>query len=286
MSTVWTNLSGLEFSQRYVNAEGIRTRVIEAGNGEGDPLIFLHGTGGHAEAYSRNIKEHAKHFKVYVIDFVGHGYSDKPDVPYTIPVYADHVLKFMDALGIQKAHLSGESLGGWVSAWLAIHHPHRVAKLVLNTAGGLIADPKVMERLRTLTRQAVEQPTREFIKIRLEFLMLSKTSVTDELIDIRYEIYAQPEMRKAVENILVLQEMEVRVKNMLSEEDLAKITAPTFVIWTSHDPTAGIEVGERFAKAIPNARMKVIENAGHWPQYEQANEFNELHINFLNEGDR
>lgn len=116
--------------------------------------------------------------------------------------------------------------------------------------------------------------------------MLSKTSVTDELIDIRYEIYSQPEMRKAVENILVLQEMEVRVKNMLSEEDLAKITAPTFVIWTSHDPTAGIEVEERFAKAIPNARMKVIENAGHWPQYEQANEFNELHINFLNEGDR
>lgn len=195
-------------------------------------------------------------------------------------------IEIYGALGIQKAHLSGESLGGWVSTWLAIHHPHRVAKLVLNTAGGLIADPKVMERLRTLTRQAVEQPTREFIKIRLEFLMLSKTSVTDELIDIRYEIYSQPEMRKAVENILVLQEMEVRVKNMLSEEDLAKITAPTFVIWTSHDPTAGIEVGERFAKAIPNARMKVIENAGHWPQYEQANEFNELHINFLNEGDR
>ncbi|OUR88841.1 alpha/beta hydrolase, partial [Cycloclasticus sp. 44_32_T64] len=71
MSNIWVDLMGVEYSQKFYDVDGIKTRVIEAGSGP--VLIFLHGTGGHAEAYVRNIEEHAKHFHVYAYDMIGHG---------------------------------------------------------------------------------------------------------------------------------------------------------------------------------------------------------------------
>lgn len=279
MASVWVELLGLPFAQTYYDAAGVRTRCLEAGQGEA--LILLHGTGGHAETYVRNLAAHAPYFRTLAIDMIGHGFTDKPDRPYTIPVYVRHVLDFMDAAGIEKAHFSGESLGGWVAAWLASAYPQRVGKLVLNTAGGLVADPQVMERIRTLSRAAVDNPTREAVRKRLEFLMYDPATVTDELVEIRYRIYSQPEMRRAMENILCLQEMDTRTQNLFTPEQLRRITAPTLVLWTTHDPTAPPEVGRRFCDYIPDARFHVMEKCGHWPQFENAAEFNRLHLEFL-----
>jgi 2-hydroxy-6-oxonona-2,4-dienedioate hydrolase len=279
MSTIWTDLMQGAFEVKFYDAGGIRTRTVVAGKGE--PLIFLHGTGGHLEAFSKNILPHAEHFRVYDIDMVGHGFSDKPDMDYVIPVYANHLLKFMDALGIEKAHLSGESLGGWVAAWFAIEHPQRVNKLVLNTAGGLISNPEVMERIKTTSTAAVMNPTRETVRKRLEFLMADPKSVTDELVEIRYRIYTQPDFPRVMKHILCLQEMEIREKYIFTPEMLRKIVARTLVVWTTHDPTAPSEVGKRFVEYIPDSRFVLMEDCGHWPQFEQADEFNRLHIEFL-----
>src|SRR3546814_7400324 len=87
------------------------------------------------------------------MDLVGHGWSDRPEIDYEIPAYTDHVLKVMAALGRDKAHISGESLGGWVAAHMAIHHPEKVDRIVLNTAGGWTAHPPVMERIRPCPRR-------------------------------------------------------------------------------------------------------------------------------------
>ncbi|HCZ47742.1 MAG TPA: alpha/beta hydrolase, partial [Gammaproteobacteria bacterium] len=73
------------------------------------------GTGGHAEAYMRNIAAHAEHFHVYAIDMLGHGYTDHYDGDYTMEVWSDHLLAFMDTIGADSACLSGESLGAMVS---------------------------------------------------------------------------------------------------------------------------------------------------------------------------
>ena len=279
MYSAWVHVLGLPLTQKYVMAGGIKTRCLEAG--EGEPLILLHGTGGHAETYIRNLAAHAPHFRTLAIDMIGHGFTDKPNLPYTIPVYVKHVLDFMDAAGIAKAHFSGESLGGWVAAWLASEHPQRVGKLVLNTAGGLTANPEVMTRILTLSRAAVDNPTRETVRKRLEFLMYDPATVTDELVEIRYRIYTQPEMRQAMENILCLQKMETRQQNLFTPQQLQRITAPTLVLWTTHDPTAPPEVGKKFCDVIPTSRFHVMEKCGHWPQFESPEEFNQLHIEFL-----
>src|ERR1019366_7818195 len=84
---LWTDLAQGDFSLGYIDVKGIRTRCLAAGHGDGPPLILLHGSGGHLEAYQRNILEHAKHMRVWAIDMLGHGFTDKPDHDYDFDHY-------------------------------------------------------------------------------------------------------------------------------------------------------------------------------------------------------
>jgi 2-hydroxy-6-oxonona-2,4-dienedioate hydrolase len=277
----WADLRAGSFSQGYLTAGGIRTRYLHAGERGMPPLILIHGTGGHAEAYTRNLLAHGEHFDTYAIDLVGHGWSDKPLAPYEISVYVRHLRAVLDTLGFDRAHVSGESLGGWVGARFALEYPDRVDRLVLNTTGGATLDLAVMERIKTLSTAAVENPSWETIKARLEWLMADPAVVTDDLVACRQAIYAQPAMRAAMPHILCLQEPDIRRRNNLTDAEWAAIKAPTLVLWTDKDPTAAVSVGQRIAELIPNARLEVMERCGHWPQFEDAPRFNDLHIGFL-----
>ncbi|HEY0933471.1 MAG TPA: alpha/beta fold hydrolase, partial [Trebonia sp.] len=155
--SIWGELADTDHELRHVDVHGVRTRVLRAGSGP--DLVLLHGTGGHLEAYARDIQGLAADFRVTAYDMVGHGWSDLPDRPYTTDVLSDHLTGLMDALGISSAHLSGESLGGWVAAWTAAHRPDRVERLVLNTPGNIANKPEVMKRLIESTTAAVRDPS-------------------------------------------------------------------------------------------------------------------------------
>lgn len=279
--SIWTDLTRVSFSQGYIDAGGIRTRYIASGSPDLPLLILIHGTGGHAEAYSRNMAAHGAHFWTVSIDLVGHGWTDKPAIAYELPDYGNHVLAVMKALGRDKAHISGESLGGWVAAWIAINHPEAVDRIVLNTSGGWTAHPEVMERISRLSMEAVRDPNRARIRARLEFLMHDKSKVNDDLVEVRRAIYSQPGYVAVMERVLCLQNMEIRRRNMFTAEDSAKIKAPTLVLWTSHDPTATPEEGRMISQQIAGARYEVMNGCGHWPQFENAEHFNKLHVDFL-----
>jgi 2-hydroxy-6-oxonona-2,4-dienedioate hydrolase len=278
---IWTELMDVGFAQRFVDAGGVRTRVIEAG--DGPPLVLLHGTGGHAEAYLRNVRELSRDFRVVVYDMVGHGYSAQPDEPYTLDVYAAQLTGLLDALGIERAHLSGESLGGWVAAWYAAREPQRVDRLVLTTPGNITSKPDTMAKIRESTLRAVAEASPETVRARLEWLFAPATKhlVSDELVAVRLAIYSQPGYEQAMRNILVLQEPETRARYAWAEEWCARITAPTLIIWTSDDPTGTYDEGELLQRWIAGSRLVNIENAGHWPQWEVPDEFHRLHREFL-----
>src|SRR6201995_2313450 len=129
--SVWSDLQGVPFVQGYLHPGGGRTRYLHAGASRYPPLILLHGSGGHAEAYVRNLEAHAEHFSTWSIDMLGHGYTDKPGHPLEVRHYVDHLLAFLDAIGAERAHLSGESRGGWAVSRAAVDHPDRVGRLVL-----------------------------------------------------------------------------------------------------------------------------------------------------------
>jgi len=141
--------------ERYYDAAGIRTRCFE--KGEGKPVILLHGGGGHAETWVRNLIPLSEKFRVLAIDYLGHGYTDKPKITYSLDAFSKHLLDFMDAAGIKKAHLVGESQGGQISVLTAYEHPERVDKLGL-IVGGIPSNEhgymSGQNRLQELNREA------------------------------------------------------------------------------------------------------------------------------------
>jgi 2-hydroxy-6-oxonona-2,4-dienedioate hydrolase len=281
-TSCWTDLRGVDFRQRWVDAGGVSTRVLEAGDPAAPAVVLIHGTGGHAEAYIRNLGPHAEHFHTYAIDMVGHGFSDKPKQSYGFLDYVEHLRDFLDAEGIEKVSLSGESMGAGISAWFALTYPDRIDRLVLNTGAALHLAPEVVERFARLSMEAATNPTRESVRRRLEFLMLDPADVTEDLVDTRLAVYQQPEFAAALPAILARHTDPVTQKtNVIYEDQWRSVKTPTLVLWTTHDPTAPPEAGRQVADWLPDSRFVVMENCGHWPQFEDADTFNRHHIDFL-----
>jgi 2-hydroxy-6-oxonona-2,4-dienedioate hydrolase len=156
-----------------------------------------------------------------------------------------------------------------------------VERIVLNTMGGTMANPQVMQRLYALSMEAAKDPSWERVKARLEWLMADPTMVTDDLIKTRQAIFQQPGWLQACEANMALQNLEIRKRNMLTDEALGKITAPALVLWTTKDPSGPVDEARRIASLIPGAQLAVMDNCGHWPQYEDTETFNKIHLDFL-----
>lgn len=278
-TTIWTELAGLDFRVTTVDAAGVPTRSLQVGAGE--PVIFLHGTSGHLEAFARNLGAHADRYACHAVDMLGHGYTGRPDFPYEIPRYRDHLLAYMDAAGIESAHLVGESLGGWVGARTAIDAPGRVASLQLLCAGGTVANPKIMERIRTTTRQAVTADDLDLTRRRLRLLMADPKDATEELVTVRHAIYHLPDFAANLDNLLCLQDMETRLRNILRPEDLAGITVPTLIVWGRDNPFGEVPEAAAMHEAVAGSELVLFDACGHWPQHEQAVRYNALSLAFL-----
>jgi len=278
-TSIWNALAGVPHSLELLEVGPWRTRVLQAGAGE--PLILMHGTGGHLEAYAYNIGAFSAGHRVIAYDFPGGGYTTHASQPLELPAYVDHLHGLLDKLRIPQAHLQGESLGGWVALKFAARYPERVASLVLNTPGGTMARPEVMEKIRVLSQQAADDPSDESIRARLEWLMADKSSVTDELLAIRRDIYRRQGFAESMRHILCLQDADIRRRNLVTDAELAAIKTPTLVVWTSDDPSGPAAAGMDMARKIAGARFELIREAGHWPQWEQMEKFNTLVLDFL-----
>jgi len=181
---VWVALGAVPHTVRYLQVGPWHTRVLQAGD-SGPHLVLMHGTGGQLEAYAHNIGPLAEHYRVTAFDFPGHGYTTHATSDLELTSYVEHLHGLLDALGIDVAHLNGESLGGWVAVKFAAAHPERTGRLILNTPGGTMARPEVMERIRSLSQAAADDPSDEHIRARLEWLMADPATVTEELVAIR-----------------------------------------------------------------------------------------------------
>lgn len=283
---MWADIakSGFELSFRMVN--GARTRVLTAGSGPA--LLLLHGTGGHLETYQKNITELSKHFTVIAPDMIGHGYTDRPDVNYTLDDYADHLFALLDDLGIGRAFLSGESVGGCIAAWMALRAPERAKALVLNT--GILERPdevglKQLDDLEARTRQLADDLTLDAVRRRMEWLVLDPGKMTDEMISIRHDIYAQPGMlddvAKILHAVLEMNRGEYCGGDYIDARRLPDISCPTLVLWSDHNPGKPFERVKPAIDSIPDVTVRVIEDAAHWPQFEQPENVNRCMIEFL-----
>jgi 2-hydroxy-6-oxonona-2,4-dienedioate hydrolase len=114
--------------------------------------------------------------------------------------------------------------------------------------------------------------------------MADPRSVTDELVAIRRGVYSRPGFPESMRHILCLQDPQIRLRNLVTDDELAAISAPTLVIWTSDDPSGPAKAGLDMAERIPAGEFRLIEGAGHWPQWEQQARFDGIVLDFLGRG--
>jgi len=258
-----------------VTVLGFKLHYLEAGRGA--PVVLLHGLGGDGSRWGSNIEPLAKDFHVFALDQIGFGESDKPLANYHTGMLAEFLVGFLKAAGIPKASLVGNSMGAGVALYTAVHYPDIVDRIVLadgggyRSAAGAVAPPTAEAlRRRQLQNSVTRDETRDFFRI----LFHDKSLVTDKMVDEQLTLRL-----RAAFTITKMQEAGER--GSVSEQEVRGVKAPTLVVWGKYDELANPAGADRLEKTIPGARKVIIDNCGHMPQLEKADEFNRLVREFL-----
>ena len=204
-----------------VEANGIRTNYLEAGSGDRH-VVLVHGSGPGVTAYANwrgVLPELGKDFHVVAPDMVGFGYSERPnDVTYRLDTWADQTVAVMDALGIEKAHLVGNSFGGAIALRLATRHPDRVDRLVLMGSVG-VAFP-ITEGLDAVWGY---DGTLEGMKKIMGFFAYDKSLTTGDLAQARYEGATQPGFQEAFSSMFPAPRQRWVDSMVVPEEEIRKL---------------------------------------------------------------
>ena len=268
---------------RDIQTPDWKLRYYEAG--EGHPLILLHGSGPGATGWSNfsgNIEALAKHFHVYAVDMPGWGESD----PCT-KEKLDHIgatIQFMDTLGIEKAAVVGNSMGGIIALALAAEYPERISH-VITMGPGAHPGPKLFgagdgptEGLKYL-QQAYRTPTPEAMHALVSIMVYDKTFATEALCKARSEAaLARPEH---LTNFLDMLAKGGPVSRWASLDVLAKSQIPMLLIHGRDDRVVHYENSLLLNAYVPNSRMVLMNRCGHWAMIEHADEFNRLVTDFV-----
>ena len=278
-------LDGLGVEVRYRDAGGVLTRTIETGSGP--PLLVLHGIEASAENHLRNLSALGSVRRVIAPDLLGHGLTDKPDCRYDVTDYAGHALDLVDALGLEQVDVLGQSLGGWIACRLALDHPERVGRIVLNTMAGLpIPDDEGRRAFADLVErsgQAMRSLNPDVIRRRMEWIVADPSCITDELVELRRRIWAQDDWQRVAARVIGLFTPARYESQQIDPEELAEIESPTLLVWTAANPVHGLDAATQAAAALPNGELIVIDGAAHWPQFERPEAFDDAVVSFLSE---
>jgi pimeloyl-ACP methyl ester carboxylesterase len=263
------------------------TRIAYLDIGGGPPVILVHGFGGSMWQWEYQQAALAPHHRVITLDLPGSGLSDKPDIAYTPDEMIAFVRGFMNALGIQKAALVGNSMGAGLVIGMAVAHPERVDRLVL--ISGL---PKgVREKLTgRLIKRAVETSAPVWL-IRFGNWLAGRWVTEDVLKEIVHDhsrltqAVIERSFRNRARPGLIPAAMAIARNLPLWEQGFAlrigDISRPTLILWGEQDKVLPPEVGRELHATIKGASFAMIPGAGHIPQWEQPEAVNSLLLTFL-----
>ncbi|AXQ28298.1 alpha/beta fold hydrolase [Solimonas sp. K1W22B-7] len=258
-------------------------RIHYQDQGQGPVVVFLHGSGNGASGYSNfkgNYPELAQAgYRCIVPDLIGFGYSDKPsDVEYPLSFFVDCLKQTLDAIGVAKVTVVGNSLGGAVALGFALAHPASTERLVLMAPGGLnelpdyLAMPgmQAMFALYGSGKPVTEEAMKDFF---IKAFVVDASVVTDDL------VHERAEMAK-LQNPQVIKTLKVPVMT----ERLGEIECPVLTLWGLNEnmmPDSGIM---RLAKGLKHGRMVLVPQCGHWVMIEHRGLFNRTVLDFLKNG--
>jgi len=253
-----------------------KLHYLEAGHGA--PVVLLHGLGGDGSRWTPNVEPLVKDFHVFALDQIGFGQSDKPLANYHTGMLAEFLEDFLKAVHVPKASLVGNSMGAGVALYTAVHFPEVVDKIVLADGGGFRSPDGARSappdpRRRQIQNSVTREETREFFRI----LFHDKNLVTDRLVD--------DQLAMRLRSAFAISKMqEAGDRGSLTEEQVKGVKAPTLIVWGKYDELSSPAGADRLERTIPGSRKAIIDNCGHMPQIEKADEFNRIVRAFLQGG--
>lgn len=256
-------------------AEGELTHYHEMG--EGTPILFLHGSGTGVTAAANwwlNLPELSKSGRCIAIDSVGYGQTIAPeDIQYGIKEWVRHAVRTLDALGIEKTWIVGNSLGGWLAFQFAIDFPERLLGVISMGTGGA----KLTGALKGHSNPVL---TEEGIRKTLEMFVVDKSLVTDELVSLRYQSALNDTASERLANVVAARDRD-RTELPLDFDVLAKLDIPVLLIHGVQDVVIPVSRTWELLNLIPNADAHIFSQCGHWSQVERAEEFNQVISSYL-----
>lgn len=266
-----------EYAAKFVDVNGLKTHYIEAG--AGSPVILVHGGGAGADGYGNwraTIPLLATEFRVIAVDMLGFGRTEKPDGAFVYSQAARnaHLRGFIEALGLRRVGLVGNSMGGATAMGVAVEHPDLVGKLVLMGSAGLTT--AISDALKPVIHYDF---TRDGMVALIKALTNDGFRVDDALVGYRYTASIDPAVRRAYGSTM----QWIREQGGLhyAEDFIRRVRAPTLVVNGKQDKVVPLPVALRFLDLIPQSWGYIIPDCGHWAMIEHAADFGAVTRNFL-----
>ncbi len=236
--------------------------------GEGPPILFLHGWGSSLSAFTHIIKEFSNSFRCVAVDLPGFGESDLPAVPFNLQSYADFTVEFMKALDIKDPIMVGHSNGGRIIIRLLAEKKVNSKKIVLIDSAGIKPKKSLKSKVKLVTFKTVK---------RVLTLPLLKNYTVKVLQEAR-NYFGSADYNSAS---LVMRQTLVNIVNEDLIDSLPKIKASTLLIWGENDTATPLSDGKTMEKLIPDAGLCVVTGTGHFSFIERPSYVNTILASFL-----
>jgi pimeloyl-ACP methyl ester carboxylesterase len=249
--------------------------------GEGPALLLLHGIGDSSQGWEPLMAPLAEHFTVIAPDLLGHGESAKPRADYSVAAYANGMRDLLDVLEVDHATVVGHSLGGGVAAQFAYQYPERCDRLVLVATGGVGAEVHPALRLATLpladlVLAPMQLPPARFAgRVGLRLLRASGTDLGRDADELQRVFDGLPDGAARGAFSRTLRSVVDWRGQVVTMRDRAYLTrdVPTMVVWGGHDAVIPAAHAELVAAALPEARIELFDEAGHFPHHHDPERF-------------
>lgn len=265
---------------RSIVAAGITTNYHDVGSGF--PVLMLHGSGPGVSAWANwrlVMPQLAERARVIAPDMAGFGYTERrPDLRYDMDTWVAQAVGMLDALGIERADLVGNSFGGGLALQVAIRHPHRIRRLVLMGSVGVRFDiTPALDAVWGYT------PSIETMRGLLDLFAYDRSLANDDLAKLRYEATIRPGFQESFAAMFPAPRQRWVDAMTSRAEDIKALPHETLVIHGREDLVIPLDTSLTLAQWIPNAQLHVYGKCGHWTQIEHAARFARLVGDFLNE---
>lgn len=263
---------------KSILTDGFQTNYHD--EGEGDAVFLIHGSGPGVTAWANwrlVIPELAKEFRVIAPDMAGFGFTERVACyEYNMDNWVSHAISLMDALGIEKTNLIGNSFGGALAIALTIAHPERVNKLLLMGSVGVH-----FEITPGLDAVWGYEPSFKKMRELLDIFACNRDLVSDELAELRYQASIRPGFQESFSSMFPAPRQRW-VDNMMSEESaIRNIDNETMIIHGREDRVIPLSTSLRLFELIQNSQLHLFGKCGHWTQIEHTKRFNRLTRIFL-----